>query len=133
MSDYYFDIETCSRSEKPNMEKDEIVAITYQQIDSRTGVIKGPINILKGWESSEETILKKFYSIFSPKEKWVFIPIGFNLAFDFTSLIYRWRNIGFEVSARSMFAEHPYIDMQQVLLMCNNGSFEVVPKNWTGC
>ncbi len=28
-----------------------------------------------------------------------------------------------EVTARNMFSEHPYIDMQQVLLMCNNGSF----------
>jgi hypothetical protein len=36
MSDYYFDIETCSRNEKPNLENDEIIAITFQQIDSRT-------------------------------------------------------------------------------------------------
>jgi hypothetical protein len=67
--------------------------------------------------------LNKFYYIFKPNEKWTFLPIGFNLAFDFTSLIYRWRKIGLEVSARNMFAEHPYIDMQQVMLLCNNGSF----------
>lgn len=123
MADYYFDIETCSRNDKPNMESDNIIAITYQQIDSRTGKVKDKLNILKAWESSEEEILRKFYLIFNPKQKWVFLPIGFNLSFDFTSLIFRWRKIGLEVTAREMFVEHPYIDMQHILLICNNGSF----------
>ena len=123
MPDYYFDIETCSRTKDPDFSNDQIIAITYQQIDSRTGEVKDKLNILKSWESSEMEILKKFYLLFNPGEKWKFVPIGFNLTFDFTSLICRYRKFGIEVNARNLFAEHPYIDIQHVLLMCNKGSF----------
>ena len=39
MSDYYFDIETYSRTAKPNFNNDEIIAITYQQIVDCTLII----------------------------------------------------------------------------------------------
>lgn len=121
MSDYYFDIETYSKTPVPDFGNDQIIAITYQQIDSRTGEPKDKLNILKSWESSEKDILQKFYPIFSPEEKWKFIPIGCNLSFDFTSLIYRWRKIDIKVNARNLFAEHPYIDIQPILIFFNNG------------
>jgi hypothetical protein len=124
MSDYYFDIETYSKTPEPDFSNDEIIAITYQQIDSRTGEAKGKLNILKSWESSEKEILQKFYPIFNPERKWDFVPIGCNLSFDFTSLIYRWRKIGMEVNVRNLFAEHPYIDIQAVLILCNRGSIK---------
>ena len=123
MSDYYFDIETYSRTPKPNFNNDEIIAITYQQIDSRTGEAKDKLNILKSWESSEIEILQEFYTIFNPDEKWKFIPIGCNLSFDFTSLICRWRKIDIKVNAKNLFAEHPYIDIQPILIMFNKCSF----------
>jgi len=123
MSDYYFDIETYSRTPKPNLNNDEIIAITYQQIDSRTGEEKDKLNILKSWESSETEILQEFHTIFNPDEKWKFIPIGCNLSFDFTSLICRWRKIDIKVNAKNLFAEHPYIDIQSILIMFNKGSF----------
>ena len=123
MSDYYFDIETYSRTPTPDLNNDEIIAITYQQMDSRTGEAKGKLNILKAWESSEMEILQKFHPIFNPEDKWKFIPIGCNLTFDFTSLIYRWRKIGIQVNVRNLFAEHPYIDIQPILIMFNSGSF----------
>ncbi len=123
MSDYYFDIETYSRTPRPDFNNDEIIAISYQQIDSRTGVARGKLNILKSWESSEEKILQEFHAVLSPKEKWKFIPIGCNLSFDFTSLICRWRKIDIQVNARSLLVEHPYMDIQPILIMFNKGSF----------
>jgi hypothetical protein len=123
MSDYYFDIETYSRTPKPDMNNDEIIAITYQKIDSRTGEIKGQLNVLKAWESSEREILLKFLCLLDLDNKWNFVPIGFNLSFDFTSLILRLQKIGTKVNAKQLFAEHPYIDMQHVLLLCNKGAF----------
>jgi len=123
MADYYFDIETYSKTPSPSFDNDEIIAITYQQIDSRTGQAKDKLCVLKAWESSEADILQKFYTVFSPQEKWKFVPIGFNLSFDFTSLLYRWRKTGTQLNAKGLFAERPYIDIQPILLMFNKGSF----------
>lgn len=123
MSDYYFDIETYSKTPNPDFNNDEIIAITYQQIDSRTGEVKDRLNILKSWESSEREILEEFYPIFNPEDKWKFTPIGCNLSFDFTSLIFRWKKIGITVNARNLFAERPYIDIQPILIMFNQGLF----------
>ena len=117
MSDYYFDIETCSRTSRPDFNNDIIISIAYQQIDSRTGQIKDKLNILKSWESSEQEILKNFHSIFNLQDKWKFIPIGCNLSFDFTSLICRWRKIGIEVNAKNLFAEHPYVDLYPIIFI----------------
>ena len=123
MSDYYLDIETYSTTPEPNLSNDQIIAVTYQQVDSRTGERKGNLNILRSWESSETEMLTRFHRVFSPEDKWHFIPIGCNLSFDFTCLIHRWRKIGIHVSARKLLAEHPYIDIQPILVMFNRGSF----------
>jgi DNA polymerase elongation subunit (family B) len=123
MSDYYFDIETYSKTKDPDFSNDEIIAITYQQIDSRTGEVKGKLNILKSWESSEKEILQRFCPIFNSEKKWDFVPIGFNLSFDFTSLVYRWRKIDIKVNAKSLFAQRAYIDIQPIVIMFNKGSF----------
>lgn len=123
MSDYYFDIETYSKTPKPDLNNDEVIAIAYQQIDSRTGEAKAELNILKSWESSESDILKKFYAVFKPEDNWAFIPVGYNLPFDFTSLILRWAKLDIKVSAR-YFSEHPYIDLRHIALLCNRGSFK---------
>lgn len=124
MPDYYFDIETYSKTQEPDFQNDEIIAITYQQIDSRTGEVKGKLNILKSWESSEKDILQRFYPIYNPGEKWRFIPIGCNLSFDFSSLIFRYKRAGVNVNVRELFTEHPYIDIQPILIMFNRGSFK---------
>ena len=124
MADYYLDIETYSKSQYPDFNNDEIIAITYQQIDSRTGEKRGELNILKSWDSSETKILETFYPIFDLEDRWKFIPIGCNLSFDFTSLIYRWRKIGININAKHLFTEHPYIDIQPILIMFNKGSFQ---------
>jgi DNA polymerase elongation subunit (family B) len=127
MSDYYFDIETYSKTKDPDFNNDEIIAITYQQIDSRTGDVKGKLNILKSWESSEKEILQRFYPIFNVENKWDFVPIGYNLSFDFTSLIYRWRKMDIKVNGKSLlslFAQRAYIDIEPVVIIFNHGRFE---------
>lgn len=124
MSDYYFDIETNSKTPKPDYKSDEILTIQFQQIDSRTGAKEGELTILKSWESSERDILERFYSTFSPGDLWRFVPIGCNLSFDFFSLLYRWRGIGIEVQPKVLFSEHPYIDIKSILVIFNGGSFK---------
>ncbi|MCJ7769174.1 MAG: hypothetical protein MUO92_01675 [Dehalococcoidales bacterium] len=54
MADYYFDIETNPKEERPDFKGDDILTIQYQQIDSRTGEKKDELVILKSWESSEK-------------------------------------------------------------------------------
>ena len=95
-------------------------------IDSRTGGEQDELKILKAWESTEEKILRDFYDIFKPvpEEKWKFVPIGNNLSFDFTSLLFRWRKIGINVPSRNLFLEKPYIDIQSTLIMFNKGEFK---------
>ncbi len=125
MSNYYFDIETNPRNTgKIDYKNDEILTIQFQPIDSRTGEKKGKLNILKAWESSEKDILERFYSTFNPENTWKFVPIGYNLSFDFFSLLYRWRKIGIEVKPRILFSEHPYIDLKSTLLIFNRGEFK---------
>ncbi len=123
MSDYCFDIETNSRGPKPDFTNDEILAIQFQRLDSRTGEKGGDLTILKSWESSEKDILERFHSIFSPEDVWNFVPIGCNLSFDFFSLLYRWRKIGIEVQPKILFSSHPYIDIKSILVIFNGGSF----------
>lgn len=122
MSDYYFDIETNPSMPAPEPD-DEILTIQFQQIDIRTGEIKGELNILKSWESSEKDILEKFYSIFNPEAPWNFVPVGCNLSFDFFGLLYRWRKIGINISPKILFREHPYIDIKPILVLFNKGAF----------
>ncbi len=127
MPDYYFDIETNPRRhEVPDYKNDEILTIQFQKIDSRTGEKEGDLTLLKSWESSERDILERFYSIFSPENPWKFVPVGFNLSFDFFSLLYRWRGIDIEVQPRILFSDHPYIDIKSTLVIMNGGSFKGV-------
>ncbi len=124
MADYYFDIETNPTKEKPDFRRDEVLTIQYQQIDCRTGEEKGDLVILKSWESSEKDILERFYHIFNPEKPWDFIPIGFNLSFDYFSLLYRWRAVGIDVKAESIFSDRPNIDLKPIIVMCNCGMFK---------
>ena len=125
MPDYYFDIETNpGRREEINYKNDEILTIQFQRLDSRTGEKEGDLTILKSWESSERDILEQFYSIFSPEDSWKFVPIGFNLSFDFFSLLYRWRGIDIEVPPKILFSEHPQIDIKPIVVIFNGCSFK---------
>lgn len=124
MPEFYFDLETCARGQKPDMANDPIIAITWQPVDNHTGLSKGDLHILKAWESSEEDILRKFYPVFDPDYPWGFVPIGNNLSFDFTSLIYRYRKYGREIKAWKLFNERPSVDIKALLVLFNGGSFK---------
>ena len=50
MPDYYFDIETNPRGQRPDYKNDEILTIQFQGLDSRTGERKVELKILKYWE-----------------------------------------------------------------------------------
>jgi len=122
--EYYFDIETCCRGEKPDMPNDEIISIAYQPLDNHTGLPRGPLTILKAWESSEEEILRRFYPVFNPDYPWGFVPIGNNLSFDYTSLIFRYRRIGIQIKAGKLYNERPCVDIKSILVLFNGGSFK---------
>ncbi len=124
MPEYYFDIETRATGDKPDYANDEILAITYQPLDNHTGRPKGPLTILKGWETSEEEILTRFLPLFNPDRPWQFVPIGNNLSFDHTCLIYRYRHYGVEIKAWKLFTERPSVDIKGLLVLCNGGSFK---------
>ncbi len=124
MADYYFDIETNPKNERPDFKGDDILTIQYQQIDSRTGEKKDELVILKAWESTEKDILEKFYQVFNPEKPWDFVPVGFNLSFDFFSLLYRWRKINIEVNPKFIFSDRPSIDLKPIVIMCNGGLFK---------
>ena len=105
MPEYYLDIETNPTGDKVDLKNDRILTIQYQPIDCRTGETKGDLVILKAWESSEEDTLQRFYKVFQPDLPWSFVPVGFNLVFDYFSLIYRWRAMNIHVGAKAVFSD----------------------------
>jgi hypothetical protein len=124
MPEYYFDIETRATGERPDYVNDEIIAITYQPLDNHTGRPRGPLTILKAWETSEEEILTRFLPLFNPDRAWQFVPIGNNLSFDYTCLIYRCRRYGTDIKAWKVFTERPSVDIKALLVLFNGGSFK---------
>ena len=127
MATFYLDLETYV-PEQINHKVNPIITITYQQMDSTTGEPTGDLNILKSWESSEQNILRRLHGIFNPFDKqrrWDFIPIGFNLRFDFITLLHRWRDIlGIKVNGTSLFADQPCIDIRPIVILFNQGQFK---------
>lgn len=124
MSEYYLDLETFSPTKPIDFNKDPIIAISYQQIDGKTGDVLSPLTILKSWETSEQDILKHFYQTFNIQSRWAFIPVGFKLAdFDLIMLGTHWRKNGIDINVTSLY-NHPFIDIYSTLLLCNGGEFK---------
>lgn len=104
--DYYFDIETGPKDiTDPNLranlepEDGKVITIQYQRLDSRTGVALEPLTILKEWESTEEEILERFKPMIT-ENWWNFIPVGYNLNFEFKFLREKFREyFGLDFSA----------------------------------
>ena len=123
MPEYYFDLETYPKGSRlsPN---DEVLTIQFQRLSSKTGKPMGNLTILKAWESSEETILRRFYKIFRPTKPFEFIPIGMNLDYDLFVLHNRWRKIGIDISLKTLFYNHPRVDIKPMLVILNDGQFK---------
>lgn len=129
MPEYYLDIETNAKGTKPDVENDEILTIQFQRLGMTSGRKQGELTILKSWESSEEDILERFYSIYHPYEPFIFIPIGLNLKFEFFTLYNRWNKFGFDISLKNLIYDHPYIDIRTILVILNGGSFSGATLN----
>jgi len=83
----YLDVETYSPHDEPRF-GDKIIAIGYEEVG-------GKLEVLKGWESSEKTILSEFYNYLREKLSYEKVRIiGFNvLMFDIIALATRlYRN-----------------------------------------
>ena len=126
MTAYYFDIETYSPNIRPDPVTDKIITIQYQEIDLETGQPIKPLVILKEWESSEKEIVSRFYNEFlNGKSVWNFVPVGFNLNFDFEFLREKIRKyVGNVISARNLYYYRPRIDLKPIVVLLNNGEFK---------
>ena len=129
MVQYFLDLEinTDFPNERPNPERDNISTIQYQKLDFHGNPVENePLIILKSWESSEEDIVKKFFSIFMNGDEWSFIPIGFNLTFEMCFLHAKFKKYGL-INKKDSFLEFMFkrklIDIQPAFLLANNLSF----------
>lgn len=130
LAEYYFDIETAHKDlhdpdPRGNLDpkRGRIIIISYQQLDSRTGEQIGPLNILKEWDSSEREILDEFRPLIT-QNWWNFIPIGYNLSFEFKFLREKFsEHFGFDFSGEQ-WLERPKKDLQTIGVMMNRGAFK---------
>lgn len=123
MKGHYFDIETYSPGETPNPETDKIISIQFQKIDLETGKEEGKLQILKEWEESEEEIIKFIYKWFFSRNVWQFIPIGFNLSFEWKFLSYKFKQYNLDTRELSYYFDNfPQIDLKPFAVI-KKGSF----------
>lgn len=134
MTLYYLDIETTGL--EPH--EGEILTIQYQNLESPNA----PLVILKAWEhpDGERGIVNEFVSKNAYwTNKWKFMPVGYNLAFEFNWLFNKSVRYGLlppHANATNYFK--PSIDVQQVVLFFNNLAFKgsslqnFSPKSGTG-
>ena len=113
----YLDIETTGLDPLHS----KIITIQYMELDEDTAKPRGPLKILKEWESDEKTILKKFMEVFRPGNDWAFVPIGFNLNFEHK---FFWqRCISNSLEPFDIF-NRPFLDLHTIAVIMNKGSFK---------
>ena len=114
---YYLDIETTGLDPLHS----KIITIQYMELDEDTAKPRGPLKILKEWESDEKTILKKFMEVFRPGNDWAFVPIGFNLNFEHK---FFWqRCISNSLEPFDIF-NRPFLDLHTIAVIMNGGRFK---------
>jgi len=125
MAEYYFDIETYTTGQKAVPEEDKIITIQYQPIRISTGQTIGDLTILKEWESSEEEIVTDFYNrFFNGKSIWDFIPVGYNLNFEWEFLIEKFEKyLGKKFTSRDIHYTRPCLDIKPIFVLLNKGNF----------
>lgn len=123
MYGHYFDIETYSPNDKPNPIEDKIITIQFVKFNLENGKIEGKLTILKEYESSEEEIVKLIYKWFFTRNSWEFIPVGFNLNFEWSFLYEKFKkyNLG-NLSLSDFYVNYPQIDLKS-LAVVKNSSF----------
>ena len=111
---YYLDIETFSPS-VPNPKKDKILSIQFCPLDFK-GNVCGDLTILKEWEKGEEEIVRIFNRILERKGKWGFVPVGYNLNFEWRFLYEKFRKYSLP---QIDFLSRPYLDLMHTALLMN--------------
>ena len=117
MANFYLDIETTGLDPKQS----KIVTIQYQKLDFDTKEARGPLVILKAWESSERDILEKFRKVFG-EDTWGFVAYGYNLKFEHDFLFERSKICGFKYPIDLM--SRPTVDLHPIGILMNNGNFK---------
>ena len=113
----YLDIETTGLDPLHS----KIITIQYMELDEDTAKPRGPLKILKEWESDEKTILKKFMEVFRPGNDWAFVPIGFNLNFEHKFFWQRCISNGLKPVD---ILNRPFLDLKTVGVIMNKGEFK---------
>lgn len=118
MPRYYLDVETTGLDPK----EDKIITIQYMKLNYETCLPIGELKILKEWELSEKSILEYFISDTGVlKDKFKFVPVGFNLNFEHNFLFERSAVNGLE---RIDILNRPFIDLRSLGVIMNNGKFK---------
>jgi DNA polymerase elongation subunit (family B) len=125
LAEYYFDIETYSKTAKPDPVRDKIITIQFQELSREEGHPLGELTILTEWKSkSERNMLREFKSWFLSGRDFDFVPIGENLyGFDLISLIHRFNKYFDLELGMNFFRDKPVIDVKPLLVMMNKGNF----------
>jgi hypothetical protein len=128
MAVYYLDFETTGIDPF----NDKIITIQYQKLNEETGRPLSPLEILREWELSEQAMLREFLDIFGYQgSKWKFIPIGFNLRFEFYFLLIRVKEVlGIDLPLKWLYFDKPYVDIKSTIIMINKGRFKGSKLSW---
>lgn len=127
MTEFYLDMETTGFDPK----RDRIITIQFQELDTKTGAARGSLEILREWESSEKDVLKEFLDVLDPSNDWNFVPIGYNLLFDFRFLQARISKLlRIELQSDWLYHGLPHVDIKNTLIMINEGSFKGTTLDW---
>ncbi len=119
MPAYYFDIETTGI----NAKLDKIITIQFQELERLTGQAKGPLVVLKEWESSEREIIQEFIekSGILDENDWSFVPVGYNLNFEHRFLKERTAVHSFTPLD---ILNKPFVDLRAIGILANRGEFK---------
>ncbi|MFC1505455.1 hypothetical protein ACFLQ6_00125 [Thermoproteota archaeon] len=130
MAEYYLDIETVPKDpEDPNDRANlnpttgKIITIQYQRVETISGAPIGPLKILTEWDKSEREILEEFLPLFTGNP-WAFIPLGYNLNFEFNFLRKKSKEYFSRDLSVDEFLDRPKNDLKLVGVILNNGSFK---------
>ena len=119
MGTYYLDIETTGL----NPDHDSIITIQYQELKRETGKPVGDLAILRSWESSEAEILNLLSSVTPIWDSYpfAFVPVGYNLKFEYRFLRARSHHYGLPVID---IISRPWMDLQGTGILMNRGEFK---------
>ena len=127
MPEYYLDFET----QGLDPENHKIITIQYQPLDTVTGEATGNLTILKEWETLEKDIIDRFLSVMNIQDLFSFIPIGFNLRFEFRFLLRRAKKISdIDLDLKWLYYELPHVDIKHTFVMMNRGRIKGTTLDW---